>query len=139
MEKRTITITPIIFFGFFLCMLLGFLITFGIEHTGKFSFLPDMSGTSMYDEYGRYKMTNYVSNDARVAKLIYDSPLGATIEKPEPNLTVWDVRFADNISYETKFPYVIESTLFNYKYILIIGLALYILLVLSTKVKIRYK
>lgn len=132
---KTIVIKKATIFKFVLSFILGFVILYGLEHYGKFSFLEEQT----ISQNQKPSFTRDISLDANLNTIIYSTFFGKEIRTDGNGFQVKDIYFSSGIfhKYTNKSYYYTKSTIEDYKYGLYFSLGIFILLIFFTYVKIK--
>ncbi|MFY7935964.1 MAG: hypothetical protein ACOVOQ_01195, partial [Flavobacterium sp.] len=135
--SKTIEIKKVHIRNLFLSFILGFGILFGLEHFGKFSYLPDTP--TEYGSDGRIKAVVEVPYSTKVLQIYFDSYFDNRIETSGNGFDLYDMNYADGDfkKYSVKSFYYTQATIKDYKYGIYISLALFIITLFFTNFKIR--
>ena len=135
--SKTIEIKKVHLRNLLLSFILGFGILYGLEHFGKFRYLPDVP--TEYSSDGRIKAVVEVPYSTRVLYIYFDSFFGNTIETNGNNFTIADLGISDSEfnKYTSKSYYYTQATIRDFKYGIYISLGLFLLTLFFTNFKIK--
>lgn len=135
--SKTIKIKKVHIRNLFISIILGFGILYGLEHFGKFRYLPD--APTEYDSDGRIKAVVEVPYLSKVLQIYFDTFFEKTIQTSGNNFTISDLAFQDSEfnRYTSKSYYYTQATIKDYKYGIYISLGLFIISLFFTNFKIK--
>ncbi|HSD09307.1 hypothetical protein [Flavobacterium sp.] len=112
--SKTIEIKKTALQNLFLSFLIGFGVLFGVEHLGKFSYIPEVERN--INE--KPSLVSYVSGDANVASISFESYFGETITTGGNGFKVIDVGYngGEFYNYKNKLYYITEAFKKDSKY-----------------------
>uniref|UniRef100_UPI00404AA795 hypothetical protein n=1 Tax=Flavobacterium sp. TaxID=239 RepID=UPI00404AA795 len=136
METKTVEINKNYIFTLLLSLILGFIILYGIEHLGKFSYLSSSEPT--YSN-GKPTLTSSVSGNTKVSKIYYYSFFDTKVETSGNGFDLYDINYSntDFDKYSVKSYYYTKATIEDYKYGIYISLGLFLILIFFRKFKIK--
>ena len=122
---------------FIFSFILGFIILYGLEHYGKFSFLEEQTQTVNRNK--KLSFTRDISTDANLNTIIYKSFFGKEIRTGGNGFKVKDIYFSsgDFHKYTNKSFYYTKSVVEDYKYGLYFSLGIFTLFMFFTYIKIK--
>lgn len=120
---------------FLLSFILGFVILYGLEHYGKFSFLEEQT----VNRNDKLSFTRDISTDANLNTIIYRTFFGKEIRTSGNGFKVKDIYFSsgDFHKYTNKSYYYTKSVIKDYKFGLYFSLGIFILFMFFTYIKIK--
>lgn len=136
--KREIKIRKKYIVSLFLSFLIGYIILYGLEHFGEFSYLAN-SGSSDYNKNGKISMTSSVSIDTPVSSIYYVSYFGNKIRTSGNGFNVGDMifKYSDFKKYSNKSFYYTQATIEDYQYGIYISLGVFLIIIFFLSFKIK--
>jgi hypothetical protein len=134
--KKTITIRKDIPKSIIIGLAIGFIIVFVIEHFGEFSYIAKSESTY---SGGKINLVEYVSPKTPLQNIYLDTPLGNTLTFGGNDFTVGDMHYSrgEFQSYTTKIKYYFKATFVDFKFILLIGLLITLIIYLSKNFRVK--
>lgn len=134
--SKTIEIKKIHVRNLFLSFILGFIILYGLEHFGKFSYIGD---TPPQNNYEKPSLVQYVPSTTKVSRIYFDSYFDNRVETSGNGFDLYDLNYKDTEfnKYTTKSYYYTQATIEDYKYGIYISLGLFIITLFFTNFKIK--
>lgn len=132
---KTIIIKKGNIFKFLLSFLLGFIILYGIEHYGKFSFLEEQT----VNPNEKLSFSRDISTDANLNTIIYKTFFGKEIRTGGNGFKVKDIYFSSGAfhKYTNKSYYYTKSVFEDYKFGLYFSLGIFTVFMFFTYIKIK--
>jgi hypothetical protein len=135
--SKTIEIKKVHIRNLFLSLILGFVILYGLEHFGNFSYLPD--APTEYSSDGIIKAVVEVPYSTKILRINFDSYFGKRIETNGNGFDLYDLHYSDTDfnKYSTKSYYYTQAAIKDYKFGIYISLGLFIISLFFTNFKIK--
>ncbi|TYB73021.1 hypothetical protein ES676_09695 [Bizionia saleffrena] len=136
--KKEIKIRKKYISTFFLSFLIGFVILYGLEHFGNFSYLAS-SESSNFNGSSKSRMTGVVSFSDPVTSIYYESYFGKKIRTNGNGFTVGDMHSEYSVfkKYPSKSFYYTQATIKDYVYGLYISLMVFLVILFFLNFKIK--
>jgi hypothetical protein len=133
---RTINIKKAHVRNLFLSFLIGFVILYGVEHSGQFKYIADYIPNT---NNGKVSFTTSVKGDTPVATIVYKSFFNSEIRTGGNGFDVSDLNYAGTSfdKYSNKSYYYTQATIKDYKYGVFLSIGIFILTIFFTEFKIR--
>jgi hypothetical protein len=134
--NKTIEIKKVQIRNLFLSFILGFVVLYGLEHFGKFSYISD---SPQQDSSEKLSLVQYVPVTTKVLRVYFDSYFNKRIETSGNGFDLYDMNYADGDfkKYSVKSYYYTQATIKDYKYGIYISLGLFTISLFFTNFKIK--
>ncbi len=134
--KKTITIKKDIPKSIIIGFLVSFILVFTIEHFSDFSYIANTGNSNAGD---KVSLVDYVSSKTLLQSIYMDTPFGSRIAFKGQYFTVGDMRFigGEFKPYTNRIKYFFKATFVDFKYVLLIGFVLAVIIYTLKSFKIR--
>ena len=135
--KKTVTIKKDIPKSIALGFVISVILVFVIEHFGDFSYVANVENSNAG---GKINLVDYVSPKTPLQSIYFDSPFGSRTYFDGKGFTVGDMQFrrSNFKPYTNRVKYYFKATFYDFKYVLLIGLILAIMIYLAQNFKLKF-
>jgi len=135
--SKTIEIKKVYIRNFLLSFILGFVILYGLEHFGKFSYIADTP--KQYDSNGRTVLVNYVNINTKVSYIYFETFFKNTVQTSGNGFIISDINYSDSEfnKYSSKSFYYTKAVISDLKYGVYISLGLFLFSLILTNYKLK--
>lgn len=130
-KKKTVDINSYIPLGIILGFLLGFLTVFAIEHSGKFSYIPNMSNIPQSNS-----ITTYIPGDTPISYFYLKTPFGSNLQFRGTGFTVGG---SDKFyEYSNVSKYYFDATIEDFEYVLYFGIGYSLIIIFFSIFRVKF-
>jgi hypothetical protein len=135
--SKTIEIKKIHIRNFLLSYILGFVILYGLEHFGKFSYL--VNSPKQYDSLGRVVLSSYVDISTKVSNIYFETFFKNKVQTSGNGFAISDINYSDSEfnKYSSKSFYYTKAVISDFKYGVYIASGLFLISLFLTNYKIK--